>query len=96
MAIDLTAVDKTSRRERMPLTDIPGDVFQAVDEALEYCTANPGKALVAKFGSQEDAAEFLFQARSYASQRVPQVVVTGNATKAGAARFCVALKSAEA
>lgn len=93
MAINLSPVTKTIRRERPPLADIPADVKQAVDEALEYCTEHPGEALVAQFDSQEDAAEFLFLARSYASQRDPQVVVTGNPTKAGTARFDVALKT---
>ena len=89
MAISLTPVDKSVRRPRTELANISADVKQAVEEALEYCTENPGKALKAEFADKDAAADFLHDMRSYGFHRDPQVVVTGSAGKNGVLRFDV-------
>jgi hypothetical protein len=91
MPIELTGIDRGSTRSRATLEDIPEDVTLAVLEALEFCTAHPDKRVSAKFGTVEEAEDFLYQARSYAYHAKPRLVVTGNTTASGHARFTVAL-----
>lgn len=90
MPIQLTTMEPSARsRDKAPLDKIDPDVKQAVDEGLEWCKTNDGR-LVATFGSQAEADQFLNDARDYASQTKPRVaVVIGNTTKKGQARFRV-------
>lgn len=88
MPIDLTPVSG-GKKERKPLEDISPDVIQAVDEAYEWGKENPQR-LEANFGDQAIADDFLADARSYAYQRPDgRLVIAGNTTKKGAARFRV-------
>ena len=85
----ITMVPTTSGRPRVPLADIPEDVAQAVEDAWTFCEANPER-LEAQFADQDAAEVFLHQARSYAYQRpAGRLVVAGNTTQKGAARFRV-------
>ena len=88
MPIDLTPVSG-GKNARIPLEDISSEVIQAVDEAYEWGKENPQR-LEANFTTQDVADAFLHEARSYAYQRPDgRLVVSGNTTKKGAARFRV-------
>ena len=89
MPITLKAVPKSASKTRIPLDEIDEDVKTAVDEALAYCAEHPDERVSAEFGTQEEADSFLKTARSYAYQREPRVVLEGNTTQKGAARFTV-------
>ena len=85
----ITMVPTMSGRSRVPLADIPEDVSQAVEEALAFCLDDP-RRLETQFDSQDAAEDFLHQARSYAYQRpAGRLVVAGNTTQKGTARFRV-------
>lgn len=76
-----------SGRTRTPADEIPEDTAQAVEEAFEYCQANPNMRLETEpYDTKESAEQFLKDARSYAYHRKDskgRLVVTGNpATKA--------------
>jgi hypothetical protein len=98
MGIALTAVPK-SQRTRTPIEDIDPDVITAVNEALAYCDEHPADRVAADFETVAAAEEFLTDARSYAYQAEPRLVVAGNVTRKGGgekrelpqARFTVAL-----
>jgi hypothetical protein len=82
VAITLTAVPK-SQRTRTPIEDIDPDVITAVNEALEYCDEHPDERVAADFATVAEAEEFLTDARSYAYQAEPRLVVAGNVTRKG-------------
>jgi hypothetical protein len=102
MGIALTAVPK-SQRARTPIEDIDPDVITAVNEALAYCDEHPADRVAADFETVAEAEEFLTDARSYAYQAEPRLVVAGNVTRKGGgpkrdlpqARFTVTLWGAE-
>lgn len=80
---------KAGGKSRVPLDEIPEDVSQAVEDAYAYCIGSDER-LEAKFDSQDEAETFLHQARSYAYQRpAGRLVVAGNSTQKGMARFRV-------
>jgi len=88
MPIALSAVKKGGSRK--PLDDIDPDIIEAVEEAYKHCLEVDDERIQAKFDTQDDAEEFLKDARSYAYQRPEgRVVVTGNTTTKGYARFRV-------
>lgn len=88
MPIPLTAVPRGWTRTE--LDAIPPDVIQAVEEAYTHCQENPGERIQAAFTTQDEADEFLAQARSYVYQRpAGRLAVVGNSTKKGQARFRV-------
>lgn len=91
MSITLTAIPGGKTSTRIPLDEIPKDVISAVEDAYLYNVENPAERLQAGFATQEAADEFLKQARAYAYQRkAGRLVVSGNTTKKGYARFRVA------
>lgn len=91
MPYNFTPIAPSGRsREKTPIDQIDNDVKQAVDEALEWCAANEGR-LEGEMGNQDAANQFLQDARDYAYQRKPRVVVTGNSTKKGHVRWRVDL-----
>lgn len=94
MAIELQAIPRSRRGTPLELDDIPDEVKTAIDEAYEYGKEHPDERLSAKFANQGEAETFLFQARSYARQTEPRLVVTGNSTSKGEARFTVDLYQA--
>lgn len=94
MAITLTAVPK-AQRQRTPIEEINPEVIEAVNEALEYCQEHPDERVSASFETVAEAEEFLTDARSYAYQAQPRLVVTGNTTRKGQARFIVTLWGAD-
>jgi len=88
MPIQLQAI--TRGFVRTPLDAIPEEVIEAVEEAYQHCKDVPDERIQAQFPTQEDADKFLTDARSYAYQReAGRLVVTGNSTKKGFARFRV-------
>jgi hypothetical protein len=88
MALTMTPIG-VAGKTRLPVDQISPDTIQAVDEALEWCGVNPGR-LEVKFADQDAADVFLREARSYAYVRkAGRVVVVGNSTQKGAARFRV-------
>ena len=90
MAINIVAIPGGAATSRKTLDDIDPDVREAVDSAFEYNKDHPGERLEATFATQDDADEFLRDARAYAYQRDEgRLVVSGNTTKKGAARFRV-------
>lgn len=90
MPIDLTPM-KASGKSRTPLEKIDPDVVEAIESAYTYCQTSDER-LSGQFESQDAADEFLHQARSYAYQReAGRLVVTGNSTQKGQARFRVEL-----
>jgi hypothetical protein len=91
MALELTIVPAgTGRRARTDIDDIDLDVVTAVKEAYAFCQTSADR-LSATFSSEEAANEFLSEARDYAYQADPRLVVEGNTTKKGQARFRVML-----
>jgi hypothetical protein len=98
MPIKLTEIPKY-QRTRVPIEDISPDVITAVNESLDFCEKNPDRRVAADFESVAEAEEFLTDARSYAYQADPRLVVSGNVTRKGGgpkrdlpqARFTVAL-----
>lgn len=94
MPIDLTPVAGGSRK-RIPREEISAEIVEAVDSAFEYCKDH-SERLQAKFTDKETAEEFLHAARSYAYHHKPRLVVTGNPTAKGLARFRVELYEAPA
>jgi len=81
MPIALSAVKKGSSRK--PLDDIDPDVIEAVEEAYKHCLEVEDERIQASFPTEEEAEEFLKDARSYAYQRPEgRVVVVGNTTRA--------------
>jgi hypothetical protein len=88
MALTLTPIG-TSGKTRTPADEIDPDTILAVEEAYAWCQANPGR-LEVDLKTREAAETFLHEARSYAYQRPEgRVVVAGNPTAAGLARFRV-------
>lgn len=88
MPITLTAVPRGWTRTE--LDAIPPDVIEAIEEAYTHCQENPGERIQATFTTQDEADEFLAQARSYVYQRpAGRLAVVGNSTKKGQARFRV-------
>lgn len=91
MPITLTPVPRGGGRSRLALEDIDQDVITAVNEAFDYCQDHPDERVSAPLGSQDAAEDFLKQARSYAYWAEPRLVVAGNVTQKGEARFTVDL-----
>lgn len=91
MPIEITAIPGgTGRQPRIPLEEIDPEVAQAVEDAFTYNAENPSERLQAAFGDSKAADEFLKEARDYAYQReAGRVVVEGNSTSKGYARFRV-------
>jgi hypothetical protein len=91
MAIALEAIEGgTGRTARIPLADIDPDVIDAVESAFGHNAENPADRLQARFGTAEEADAFLKEARDYAYQReAGRLVVSGNSTAKGLARFRV-------
>lgn len=89
MPITLAPI-KAARGSRIPLEETDPDVKEAVDSAFEYCQKSDER-LEGNFGTREAAEAFLFAARSYAYQHDPRLVVVGNPTNKGLARFRVEL-----
>ena len=88
MPIALKAIRKGTARTK--LEDIDPDIVEAVEEAYKHCLEVPDERIEAAFGNQDAADDFLTEARAYAYQRPEgRVVVVGNTTKKGAARFRV-------
>jgi len=88
MPIALSAVKKGGGRK--PLDKIDADIIEAVEEAYKHCLEVEDERIQAAFDSQDEAEEFLKDARSYAYQRPEgRVVVVGNTTTKGYARFRV-------
>jgi hypothetical protein len=88
MPIALSAVKKGSSRK--PLAQIDPDIVEAVEEAYKHCLEVEDERIQAVFDTQDDAEKFLRDARSYAYQRPEgRVVVVGNTTTKGHARFRV-------
>jgi hypothetical protein len=87
MPFTLTPVT-TSRHERVELAEINPDVKLAVDEAYEFGKTDPSR-LEIDFVDEGQADAFLSEARDYAYQVEPRLVVAGNSTKKGIARFRV-------
>jgi ABC-type nitrate/sulfonate/bicarbonate transport system substrate-binding protein len=73
------------------MEDIDPEVVTAVNEAFAYCQDHPDERVSAPLGTEEAAEDFLRQARSYAYHATPRLVVTGNVTQKGDARFTVDL-----
>lgn len=91
MALTLTVLPAgKGRGGRIPLEDTEADVKTAVDEAFEFCKTSDDR-LSADLGTEADADAFLVKARDYAYAAEPRMVVTGNSTKKGQARFRVTL-----
>jgi hypothetical protein len=86
MALTLTPVKAS--RSRLTPEEIPADAATAVEEAYKYCADNTER-LEAALATKSDAEEFLHAMRSYAYHRKPRLVVSGNVTQKGAARFRV-------
>ena len=91
MPLTLTPVPKGSGRSRLAMEDIDADVVEAVNDAFSYCQDHPDERLSIALGSTEAAEDFLRQARSYAYHATPRLVVAGNVTQKGEARFTVDL-----
>ena len=90
MAIEIVAIPGGAATSRKALEDIDPDIKTAVEDAYLYNQDSPGERLEAKFATQDEADEFLRDARAYAYQReTGRLVVSGNTTKKGAARFRV-------
>lgn len=90
MAITLTAIPGGAATSRKPLDDIDPDIIAAVEDAYLYNADSPAERLEAAFASEDEANAFLADARAYAYQRPKgRVIVSGNATKKGLARFRV-------
>jgi len=88
MPIALKAIRKGTARTK--LEDIDPDVVEAIEEAYKHCLEVPDERIEAGFDNQEAADDFLTEARAYAFQRPEgRVVIVGNTTKKGAARFRV-------
>lgn len=82
MAITLTAIPGGAATSRKPLVDISDDVKSAVEDAYLYNTDSPAERLEAAFDTEQEALDFLADARAYAYQRPNgRVTVSGNATK---------------
>lgn len=92
MPIDLTPISRGTKK-RIPLEEIDQDVIEAVEAGFEYCKDHTER-LQAKFADKDTAEEFLRAARSYAYHHDPRLVVTGNPTAKGEARFRVELYAA--
>jgi hypothetical protein len=91
MPLQLTVVPAgTGRNARIPLEDTDPDVKQAVDEAYVFCQTSDDR-LSADLGTEANADKFLAACRDYAYAATPRLVVTGNSTKKGLARFRVTL-----
>lgn len=90
MGLTLTPI-ATGGRSRTALEDVDADTALAVEEAYEWCQANPAGRLETPPFADRDAAEgFLHEARSYAYQRpAGRVVVSGNSTGKFVVRFRV-------
>lgn len=91
MPITLIPVPKGGGRSRIAMEDIDPEVVTAVNEAFAYCQDHPDERVSAPLGTEEAAEDFLRQARSYAYHATPRLVVTGNVTQKGDARFTVDL-----
>ena len=90
MPITLTAIPAGASGARKPISDIDPDVIAAIEDAYLHCSEVPGERVQAGFPTQEEADAFLADARSYAYQRdAGRLVVSGNTTKKGFARFRV-------
>lgn len=88
MPIALKAIKKGSIRK--PMEDIDPDVIGAVEEAYKHCLKVEDERIQAEFANQDEAEDFLRDARSYAYQRPEgRVVVIGNTTKKGTTNFRV-------
>lgn len=80
---------------REKIEQISQDTVDDVNDALEYCASHPDKISI-KFGTQAEGDYFLKEARAYARDREPRVVVTGNTLKSGLVKFRVELYEATA
>lgn len=88
MPLALKAIRKGTART--PLADIDPDIIDAIEESYTHCVSEPGERIEIGFETQDAAEDFLREARSYAYQReAGRVVVVGNTTKKGHARFRV-------
>lgn len=89
MPLTLTPISG-SGRVRKDLGDIDPDTIQAIEDAFEYCQANPGARLqTPAFATKDDAEGFLSDARAYAYHRGEtlgegRLTVSGNPAKAPA------------
>jgi hypothetical protein len=89
MPLTLTPITG-SGRVRKNLEEIDPDTIQAIEDAFEYCTANPGHRLqTPAFATKDDADGFLSDARAYAYHRGEtlqegRLTVSGNPAKAPA------------
>lgn len=103
MPLQFTTLPPSGRaRERKPLDQIHADIKAGVDEIYEWCQANNGRIELSAEQvktvvpgtfetAQARAEEFLNDARDYAYQRQPRLVVAGNTTRKGHARLRVTL-----
>lgn len=95
MPIALKAIKKGHVRK--PVDQIDPDIVTAVEEAFTHCLDVPDERIEAKFETQAEAENFLADARSYAYARpAGRVVVVGNSTQKGYARFRVEPYTAKA
>lgn len=103
MPLQFTTLPPSGRaRERKPLDQIHADIKAGVDEIYEWCQTNHGRIELSADQiktvvpgtfetAQERAEQFLNDARDYAYQRQPRLVVAGNTTRKGYARLRVTL-----
>lgn len=103
MPLQFTTLPPSGRaRERKPLDQIHADIKAGVDEIYEWCQVNDGRielsadqiksVVPGKFETAQARAEqFLNDARDYAYQKQPRLVVAGNTTQKGHARLRVSL-----
>ena len=91
MPLTLVPVPKGAGRSRLALEDIDPEVAEAVNDAFMYCQDHPDERLSIALGTTDAAEDFLRQARSYAYHATPRLVVAGNVTQKGEARFTVDL-----
>jgi hypothetical protein len=90
MPIALTAIPGGAASSRTPLGEIDADIKTAVEDALLFCADDASQRVQAAFETKEAGEDFLREARAYAYQRpAGRVVVSGNVTAKGFARFRV-------
>lgn len=77
-------------KPRVKIDKIPQDTVDDVEDALKYCADHEDKISI-KFATQDEGDMFLKEARAYARDREPRVVVTGNSLKSGLVKFRVEL-----
>jgi hypothetical protein len=84
------AVDEGGRQQRKELSDIPAYVGETIAEQAAV-NHDGTQRFVVSFATQDEANEFLSDARSYVYQLTPRLVITGNSTKSGMAKYRISV-----